>query len=1152
GTLTITNNSGATISGGTSGIVAVAGAVAVTNSGTIRGNGTYDGLDRLPDAGIIVAAGGTTITNSGTISGRSQGIGTALYFNPSTSQLEARAIGTTVTNLAGGTILGELTNAVRLVGGGTITNAGAITSQGASAVSMFAFTGQTLNGLTSIGTVTNQAGGTITGATRGIVLTGGGVVSNAGTITGGVAAGDGSNAAIIIQALSTQPGKTGTITNTGTLTGFRGVLLASALSSAEITNSATITGQGNAGIQNDSVGLATIRNEFGASITGVTSGVVANGGAVAITNAGTIRGTGTYDGFDRAPDGGVLIAAAGSSVSNSGTISGARFGISTASFFNPSANRLEGRAIGTTITNSAGATIQGDTDDGVRLIGGGTVTNSGIIRGAAQNPTATTDGVSMFGFDGQTPAAGQTTLGSVSNLIGGQIIGQRHGILLTGGGSVTNGGTISAGNTAVFIQALSTEAGRTAAIANSGTLTGASGVTVGGAIASSTLTNSATITGTSAVGVTNGGAGVMTMSNTLTGRITGATSGVLASTGGIVLTNAGTIRGNGTFDGLDRTPDAGVMVTAAGTVITNTGTISGAAQGIGTAMLFNPATSRLEALAIGTEVINRSTGTIRGEATNAIRLVGGGAVTNAGTITSQGASAISMFAFEGQNLTGRTSIGTVTNQIGGRITGLTRGIVLTGGGVVSNAGTITGGSTAGDGSNAAIIIQGLSTQPASTATISNSGTLLGFRGVFLAATLASGSLTNSASISGQGSSGVQNDSSGLLTITNQGFGSISGATSGIVAGAGAIALTNAGNIRGNGTSTGSGTQAPDAGVLVTQVGSSITNSGTISGNQSGVSTASLFVAGVAQARATNTVVNNSGSIIGDNDDGVRLLGGGSVTNSGTIRGTAGSQTDGVQMSNLAGQTTTGQAEIGSVTNERTGIIDGQRWGVFLIGGGTVTNDGTISGAKLASATGGVGGVLIATGTGQTGKSATLTNSGTINGLVELTTSRNTLSNSGTIAGAVNLGTGAEGSVGSSVLNNRGVINGAVTFGAGDDVYNFFSGAQQNGIANGGGGTNTLALQLGVATSQRLDGSQFINFQRLEQLSQGSITLFFSGAVTFSNIGASNGGTVNLDSGTVQNVSLGTGSTATLGSSATVATTTDGATAVSVTGSSSTI
>lgn len=1121
---------------------------ALTNAGTLIGNGTLDSPTQLPDAGVLVTTGSASITNSGTITGKAMGIGTALYYNPVTQALEIRATNTAVTNLAGGTITGEATNAVRLIGGGTVTNAGTITSLGASAVSMYAFGGQNTAGQTSIGTVTNQAGGVITGATRGVVLTGGGTVANAGTIGGGTAAGDGSNAAIIIQAQASETGKVGTVTNSGLLSGWRGVYMAGSLASSEIVNSGTVTGTGNSGVFNGSAGLLTVRNNAGGTIAGATSGVFANTAGVAVINAGTIRGNGSYDGFNAAPDAGVAIAAAGSTIVNSGTISGAGLGITTLYYLNGN-NELEPLAIGTAVTNSG--TITGENNDGIRLIGGGTVTNSGTIQGVTEAGFGT-DGVSMFAFNGQN-TSNQTSIGTIANNAGGTISGARFGALLSGGGVIGNAGTMTGNAGAIIIQAASSETGKTAKVTNSGTMTGGDAVSIAGNIASSELTNSGRIEGTTALGVDNTSAGLLTVQNQAGGEIVGAKSGISATLAAVAVNNAGTIRGNGTSDSIDFPPDAGVIIAQAGSSVTNSGTISGANAGISTYYHYNQTANALEGRAIGTVVTN--SGTITGERNDGVRLIGGGTVTNSGTISGvaevgSGTDGVSMYAFNGQDLRGRTGIGSIINQAGGTISGARFGAAVTsGGGIIENAGTIAGNA-------GGTYIRAFGYEPGKTGSLTNSGTIKGADGALFVGSLASATVDNSGRIEATGSAagvgyGIQNASLGTVTVTNRAGGEISGTKSAIWAEQGAVVVNNAGTIRGNGSYDGFDAP-PDAGIVISQANSSITNSGTISGAGAGITTANFFDSATSrlEGRAIGTVVSNSGSIIGESNDGVRLLGGGTVTNSGLIRGAAGSLTDGIQMSNLIGQNTAGQAAIGTVTNQAGGLVEGQRWGVFLVGGGTVVNAGTITGAKLASASNGVGGILIATGSGQSGKTASVTNSGTVNGLVELTTSRNTFENSGTVNANVNLGTGAEAVTGSSTFTNRGTVNGNVTFGAGDDFYNFIAGATQTGTVDGGAGFDTLSLLFGnVAQPQRVDGSKFINFEKLVQNHQGTISLFFSGAQTFNVVAADQGGSIELNNGTVDSVAVGSGSTAELGSQVTVSATDPGATAVAITGDS---
>src|SRR3546814_6900911 len=70
------NEGEATIGGSGSGVHIELGAAAITNAGTIRGNGGNLGFDAPPDAGITLSGGVSSVTNSGTISGNRFGITT--------------------------------------------------------------------------------------------------------------------------------------------------------------------------------------------------------------------------------------------------------------------------------------------------------------------------------------------------------------------------------------------------------------------------------------------------------------------------------------------------------------------------------------------------------------------------------------------------------------------------------------------------------------------------------------------------------------------------------------------------------------------------------------------------------------------------------------------------------------------------------------------------------------------------------------------------------------------------------------------------------------------------------------------------------------------------------------------------------------------
>src|SRR3546814_9093601 len=109
------NEGEATIGGSESGVHIELGAAAITNAGTIRGNGGHLGFDAPPDTGITLSGGVSSVTNSGTISGNRFGITTEGRFNPATGLLESMAVDTTVVNIV--TIVGDTDDGVRLNGG---------------------------------------------------------------------------------------------------------------------------------------------------------------------------------------------------------------------------------------------------------------------------------------------------------------------------------------------------------------------------------------------------------------------------------------------------------------------------------------------------------------------------------------------------------------------------------------------------------------------------------------------------------------------------------------------------------------------------------------------------------------------------------------------------------------------------------------------------------------------------------------------------------------------------------------------------------------------------------------------------------------------------------------------------------------------------
>ena len=729
------------------GIYADNGPVTVDNAGEIRGLGTSIGsAQSRPSGGIVIAQPGSSVTNrnSGEITGGSNGIATSYFFSEDANGDELPpqplAANTSVTNA--GTIIGQAGTGVGLTGGGSVTNSGTIqgftgnAGNGAQGigVAITEFPDAIAEGVTGVGTITNSETGLIEGTVFGAVLQGGGTIDNEGTIrstgapnpaTPGV-----SPFGIIMGATPDQTGRSATLNNDGSVSGFLGVLAGGALETATINNGGTLTGQttaifanlsgdlfvnnaaggeitsngfiainsaagtltldnaglirstnnmavrvgapgasitnsgtiaggGSDGIYASADGVTTIDNAEDGVINGAASGIHAELGGLNLTNAGSINGDGINPGFDAPPDAGVTISGGISSVTNSGSITGNRFGITTANYFNPATGQLQGLATGTTVVNSG--TIYGYNDDGVRLIGGGSVTNSGEIGGQID---AFADGVSMFAY---TDQANEDYSALVTNETEGRIIGVRYGVILSGGGDVVNAGELLGGAGGLYIQgtALNSDpneerSGLTASVVNSGTIRGLGdfggtytngyGVGFGSDMSTATLVNSGTISSDFAEGVSHGSLADLTITNEEGGVITGATSGIYSgSSGTLTVDNAGIIRGDGAYDGFDAPPDAGITIGTASSSVTNSGTISGAGAGITTAFVFDEEAGALVGLAVGTQVTN--SGSILGEANDGVRLIGGGTVTNSGSIRGEGTAfsdGISMYAFTDQ------------------------------------------------------------------------------------------------------------------------------------------------------------------------------------------------------------------------------------------------------------------------------------------------------------------------------------------------------------------------------------------------------------------------------------------------------------------------------------------------------------------------
>ncbi|SHM81545.1 beta strand repeat-containing protein [Bradyrhizobium lablabi] len=597
------------------------------------------------------------------------------------------------------------------------------------------------------------------------------------------------------------------------------------------------------------------------TISSSTTGPVVLGTAdnpLYITSTGTVTSTGSADGIDGGAgttwtisNAGVVSASSGNGVSlassgivgNTGSISGN--------------DALVLRA-GGSVTNDVGGSISGlgalgaglGFGAGVYITGAaGTVTNRSTISGAAYGVGLGAGGLvtntsSITG--GEDGAIVQGAIGTIANF--GKITATvDDGVALFKGGSVTNasGASISgAGGAGIFI-------------------TGGAG----------TVTNAGSIAGLTHHGVLIAGGG--SLSNAASGSISALGVGVFFESNPGTLTNAGFITGTGT-------QGTGIYLENGGSATnTSTGTITGHKFGAflegGNNTLANygsisGATYDGAVLGLGGTVTNAAGASISGLNGGVyIKYRAAGTVTNSGSISATGTGSAGIDLADG---------GIVTNNSTGSVSGNNFGVFVNGAvGTVTNAGSIASVKYGG-----VDLVKGGSVTNSAGASIKG-----GSVGVYVGLG-ASGTATNSGSISAANASGAGVDLAGGGSITNNLGGSISGGGFGVFTNGALGTLNNSGSISGS----------HGVGLLA---GGSITNaaSGSIAGQ-----TAGIFGTGGA------TTLSNAGNISATAGSGADIEGGGSITN-------------------LAGAT-----------------ISGSTFGVFLTGGsGTVTNAGTISGATYA-------------------------------------------------------------------------------------------------------------------------------------------------------------------------------------------------------------
>ena len=530
-----------------------------------------------------------------------------------------------------------------------------------------------------------------------------------------------------------------------------------------------------------------------------------------------------------------------------------------------------------------------------------------------------------------------------------------------------------------------------------------------------TISNAGKISSASNTGISLGGSGVVTNS----GSISGADAVDLRAGGKVTNFSGGSISSTGSSG-------AGVFITGAVGTLTNSGGISAVKFGV--------------LVAAGGSVSNSQGGTITAGDIGVFLQNQAGTVTNAGNISGTGTQGTGVYLENNGNIT-NTSTGTITGQ--------KFGAFIEGGfGTLANYGSISGAAYDG----VILGLGGVITNAAGASISSvNNGIYVKYR--------ASGTVTNSGTVSASGTGGAGIDLADGGAVTNNSTGTISGNAFGVFVTGAAGAVTNKGGI-----------SAPKYDGVVLAKGGSVTN-----------------VAGASITGGSNGVYIELGSS-------------GTITNSGNITGT-GSSSAGIDLGSG-----------GSVTNNSGGSITGGSFGVFSTGAlGTVSNSGGISGAHGVGLEAGGSLTNNASGsiTGQSvgvfsqGAAATLVNAGLITATsgaaADIEGGGSITNQAGATLSGSSFGVFITG--GASTVTNAGTISGgsyAIDFaGSGTNRLVVDPGAVFTGKIAVSGSTNTLELASGTGTISGIGTGSFNNFQTLAADAGGVWTL--GGANTASSI-----------------------------------------------------
>lgn len=284
-------------------------------------------------------------------------------------------------------------------------------------------------------------------------------------------------------------------------------------------------------------------------------------------------------------------------------------------------------------------------------------------------------------------------------------------------------------------------------------------------------------------------------------------------------------------------------------------------------------------------------------------------------------------------------------------------------------------------------------------------------------------------------------------------------------------------------------------VGVTSYGPSLNlvNAGTITGGPGGMQTISTFwgaysfyLAGAITGSTENDIVTNSGTITGSTDLG---FGNDSIENGGTITGDIFLRDGDDRFIQHLGASFVGTADGGD------GI---DNFDVDITGGGTLDS------ALYAQLVNFEQYGIVGSGTIST-QGPLPVHTLLIDGAALTIDAGSTLQTQGPIA--------ITGGAGSDQVVNNGTIIGDVVLGGGDDRFEVFDGSILTGSADGGTGSDWLALHLG-GTPAAPNAIDFAPYSGFEQLLLESGTGTLAGSVSFDSIGVNGGRLIGLAGSTL--------------------------------------